>query len=251
MNIDKIIRESINRVITEGYAGKDYEYLVNSYEPNIAKWLDYAKRTYIVEPFRFILNVNVERYNLIADDGTKLAGSMPVSVRICYRPDYVLGKHGVGGKTSLSMQGISIEVIATKPATIEQVKSVLLHEITHVVDELICMFKGYKQYRHQPDDYLSIFPPAVGEVIYRLWDTTEFNAWQTNLDLNEFVEDIMEDLQKANEINEPFFWLILGGYLESAAGMRSTQSPQRIKKYFLSTSFKLLKKYIKKYKIKG
>ena len=252
MNVDKIISESINRVITEGYAGKEYENLFDSGREGIINWFETGKKHYFVPPLKFDVYVSLDKYNIVKDDGTPLKGAMPAHVRICYRPDYMTENGEVLGKTSFGKE-ININLEVTKTATFETIKSSFLHEITHVVDILIGLFKGYTSYRHQPNSFLSVFPPSISEVIYRLWDTTEFNAWQTETDLNDFVETIMEDLKEANKINDRQIWLVLGAYLGSAnqrkPAKRNLRNPDRIKKYFISTSFNKLKKFIKKYKM--
>jgi hypothetical protein len=67
---------------------------------------------------------------------------------------------------------------------------------------------------------------------------------------------MMDDLIKANEINDEEIWQALGGYLHfnvmfgggGSTSMRNFRNSARIKKYFITTSFNKLKKYIKKYK---
>ena len=91
--------------------------------------------------------------------------------------------------------------------------------------------------------------------MYFLWDTSEFNAWQAfvnlNTDLfNEHFEKIMKYLNEANEINDEETWNKVKNYLAKKIGSRiENKTPFWVKKYFITTSFNKLKKFIKKVKL--
>ena len=256
MKIDKIITESINKVIAEGYAGKNLEPIVNTNMNQIGMWLSSAKRRKSNTPFNFSVPINVGKYGLRNKEGKKVVGIYKVPITLNYRNDISLGENGVGGMTEFDKRTIKIELIVSKEAKIEIIKSVLLHELTHAVDAFISKVTGYKANSHQPDGTF-MFGREVSTILYRLWDTSEFNAWQSYGDLNNFVETTMECLEKANEINDTNFWEALGGYLMmnhligrgGRMSSRNMRNGARVKKYFINTSFNRLKKFIKKFKL--
>lgn len=256
MKIDEIITESINEVITEGYAGKDLEPIVDTNMNQIGMWLSSVKRRKSNTQFCFSVPIDVGKYGLRNKEGKRVAGIFDVPITLEYRNDISLGENGVGGMTEFEKRAIKIALIVSKEAKPETIKSVLLHELTHAVDALISKVTGYKTNSHQPNDTF-MFGQEVSIILYRLWDTSEFNAWQSYGDLNNFVETTMEYLEKANEINDTHFWEALGGYLmmNHLIGRGVKMSPRnmrngaRVKKYFINTSFNKLKKFIKKFKL--
>jgi hypothetical protein len=235
MNINRIINESINKVITEGYAGRDYEGVVNTYMSSISDWLNYGKQKYVVRPYRFKIDVSLNKYNLIGSDGTPLRGYFPVYITLNYRPDYNITGKGVAGETDV--RDLKVTIIATRNATAEFIKTVILHELTHVIDIIIESATGYKTNGHQPNTNMWL-PNCINMILYCLWDTSEFNAWQSYPDLTEFVERMMGKLEEANKIEDKETWEALGGYLllnrlPRKISIRNMRNAARIKKYFM------------------
>lgn len=246
--IDRIITESINKVITEGYTAKEYEPLINSYGGYIEQWLEQSKRGLTTRSVKFTIDLDFTKYNLEGPLQAK-GNRLPALITINYDNGQVSGADGIAGLTNYEGM-FRITLTVDKRADVEKIKSVLLHEITHVFDGVISIFTNSKSHRHQPGGELDVLPRCISDVLYRLWDTTEFNAWQTFYDFNRFVEDIMVRLEDANEINNDLVWYMFGLYLtKNKVRIPNSyiRNAKRLKKYFLDTSFRQLKKYIKKY----
>jgi hypothetical protein len=152
--------------------------------------------------------------------------------------------------------------------TKEDIRGVVNHEITHSIDEKIKLISGYKTHIFQEIEKDNTIPIEIKRLLYMLWDTTEFNAWQASVEtgdysFNGFVNEMMRKLEYANSIDDPMVWYKIKAYILKKEGINifnyspedmsktpviHKNTPESFKKYFLDTCFKKIKKYIKKVK---
>ena len=258
--IDRIIRESIDKVITEGYSGKYAEDWMNKeLIPKIGRWLKSVKTNKPNVDRTFFTSVYTNGYAFDKRYTMMMRGrnTYSVVIKLCYFPDKIFD-YGVGGITytpkSLDDKNIEVILNVNKDAELPFIYRALTHEFTHVIDFITSRKKGkdsYFGYQHQMELGYEI-PSCIMKVMYLLWDNSEFNAWQTNVNnntdlFNEHFEEIMNCLNKANEINDERTWNNVRKYLaDKVKQSLSNKTSMWIKKYFIDTSFKLLKKFTKK-----
>lgn len=150
--------------------------------------------------------------------------------------------------------GCHIEVYPVSGSVWNDVYTALLHEVTHLVDDLIknCKNHNAPTYPNRQMKLVGI-PECIKMLLYMLWSNTEFNAWQAsykqvmgNMDITEFMLDL---LRKCSEINDEEVWDKVRMFVGTHHVMSSIyqKSPSGFKNYFIKTSFKLIKKMIKKY----
>ena len=260
MNIDGIIKESINRVITEGYSGKYAEYWMNKdLMPKISRWLKAVKANKPSVDRKFTARVYTNGYSFDKTCSMMMRGrnTYTVYITICYFPDKRF-EHGAGGETNTpqdsSDKTIDVLLNINNEAGLPIIYRSLIHEFTHVTDFVLGMRNGnngYYGHKHQVELGYQL-PPCIMYVMYYLWDTSEFSAYQayvnSDIDLfNEHFEEIMKYLNKANEINNEKTWANLRKYLAEKVDLKmGKRTTAWIKKYFIDTSFKLLKNFTKK-----
>jgi len=266
MTLDEIIAQSIDRVIYEGYSGVHFEDQIDyAVIPKTVKWLQAIKSGIpnvaksIYSSFYINLIPFIKNKNVFKDKNST------ISVRVQINNignDYKIHK-GIEAMTYINGNGFAIVVNINPIVDISILRDTLKHELTHSVDHLISNICNYKINRHQLNsfDAYSNIPYEIKFIMYCLWDTTEFNAWQTSYKyasggFNEFIEQLMNYLRKANDNNDPNVWSELRYYLIEKSSLGSSgdrdfrRSPlQAVKKYFITTSFNKLKKYIKKVKM--
>lgn len=124
----------------------------------------------------------------------------------------------------------------------------LAHELTHKIDT------NNSNVKMRTFDSMSMFndffiPREIAIILYQLWDNTEFNAHQTiilsnNLNLVKkrvnFLKTILNEISSYDE-DSPMWRLLGARYLN----IRNWDAP-KIKKYFISKSYKLLKSFTAK-----
>jgi hypothetical protein len=262
MNINRIISESINRVITEGYSGKYAErWINNNLMPKVTRWLKGVKADKPNIDRRLCVPVYTNGYGFDKRCSMEMRGPYGylIYVVICYFPDKVFS-HGVGGGTyfpSLDRdKNIKLLLNVNKDCDISFIYRALMHEFTHIIDFIIGRRNkrpssfGYTHQSHLFEGYN--LPVCITRILYCLWDGSEFNAWQaylkSDLDLfNEHFEQLMNFLTEANEINDEETWEELKRYLTDKVNIYCKfKTIDWVKKYFIDTSFKLLKKFTKK-----
>jgi len=257
--IDKIIRESIDKVITEGYSGKYLEDQVNDCVADISNWLNtYAKyqNTELKNYVFFYLDPSMvgfnRRYGPYSGEEEIL-----ISCYIYYKPDEEYFD-GVTGTTKVYEDGtIEVRISVDNTLNIVNLKSFILHELTHSIDKLIRLKTKYKVYRHNPlGDLMQSkeFPKIIKIIFYHLWDTYEFNAWQTYSDINGLVNRLNEYIEKAKRIEDKNVWMQVKFYLiqSKVKPFGYIYEPQEnVKNYFINTSLKKLKIFKRKVKYKG
>lgn len=281
MNINKIIKESINRVLAEGYSSRHIDDQIQKRIQPLMKWIENCKNgTCNNFQLNDVFKVNLKpflRGNMYMQK--KFQSNSKINVKYFYTPNREY-EGGVCGRTiskfSPNLYNIFIEIYIGNNVTLDGLLQGLRHELTHAIDMRIAEWgnsffggKNIKYRNHQIDNttYTEI-PMELKQIMYVLWDTSEFNAWQSSYsikggDFNGFVETMMRYLEKANEIDDLDVWnavryylvnknaLILDFGVVSTYGHRDfRRSPlSAVKKYFIDTSFKKLKKFIKKVKL--
>jgi hypothetical protein len=246
MNIDKIITESINKVITEGYSGKYAEDWINKeLIPKIGRWLKKVKANKLDadRSFSSFVYTNGLWFDKKCSMIMRGKNTYIVTVKLNYFPDKIFN-NGVGGVThtpqDLNDRNIEILFNVNKEAGLPSIYRALLHEFTHVVDFITGRKKGndgYFGYNHQIEGDSSL-PDCIVWLLYFLWDTSEFNAWQANVNsdtdlFNQHFEQIMKYLNKANEINDEKTWNNVREYLAGKMGSKMKNATTAwIKKYW-------------------
>jgi hypothetical protein len=259
MKIDKIITENINKVITEGYGSKILENEVRNKIPKIIKWMKYCSYD------AMFLDDDMHHYiskEKIEIDINKVLGNSnaenikTILVKYIYLPKKVI-ESGAYGESFYDVYEPVVECYFGSNTTENDIFDCIIHELSHAVDSLILNEKpNIIHHTHQKKQMVDYnLPQCIQDLLYILWDTTEFNAWQTTYhrvggDFNEFFETMMYNLEKAYEIDDNNVWSSLRYYLISR-GMEKFKTVQlsSIKKYFINTTFKKLKKFIKKIKL--
>ena len=207
---------------------------------------------------------------------------IPVDVVIDYGDD---ASEEVSGKSVRSGGSFRIKLFVSSNTTYDRIFYAMLHEVTHSVDKLMKDYMDswtgarigsdgkphsigkYRGYHHQVREENGL-PTWMQYIMYYLWDTAEFTAYQSNYqsvygDLSTFVERLMELLEKAQQCNDPEIWEDFKDYFTTTNSLPTfgdtpVQDPHKkdfrnvswknAKKYFIKTSFNKLKKFIQKTK---
>lgn len=148
-----------------------------------------------------------------------------------------------------------IWITVYKNCSFDDLYSVLVHEVTHLVDYLIkeCKNQTMHKYPINRMQKLGISTNIVG-ILYWLWNTTEFNAWKSTYKTglssgDEYFERIMNALRSANNNNDEEEWSRVRDYVAQVTSNPSiaNKSPMAFKDYFIKTSFRQVKKMVRKY----
>jgi len=141
--------------------------------------------------------------------------------------------------------------------TSTELSKVIFHELTHIMDYIKESEVQYKSYHHEFDFENTDLPnPIVKEIFYRLWDTSERNAYQSGgigVNMQEYVDKLYNLIERVYSDNS-VDWKEVKEYLIKSYSNNKTKNRQitkntsleKVKKYFIETSLKLLKKFIKK-----
>lgn len=265
--IRRISENVSRRVIREGYSSSHFMAQLERKMPRVLKWLDKAKNTvYVTAPdreedvrmdqnpiFRDYFPINLRPF---VEDESKLPKEFREDAEILieygYAPNLRFPLKVVGRHYENNMA--RIQIIISNEAMPQHIFSVALHELTHAVDEMIDRWTGskMKRYRHQVLEVDSL-PICIRQLLYILWDTREFTAWQATvenggIDFNEFVDSIQGWLNDAYRINDPEIWGNVSLYIMMSTGINKN-SPRATKKYFIDTTYKKFKKFVKKIRI--
>lgn len=148
--------------------------------------------------------------------------------------------------------------------TYERLYSILSHELTHKLDydRLLDMDENGNAYvSHHFEVPKEKLPTCIRKVLYILWNTSEFNAWQSSYNMiksNELkgLEALKYYIKQCGEINDTSIWTTVGEVLSETTEVEkevwdvknkySGKSPQWIKKYFMRVSIDKYNKFAKK-----
>ena len=275
------ITETISRsMLAEGYAAKRFQPIIDELLYRVFGWFDECKqRTFIYRngeipkfPYEDEITINLKPFMKNgANVSQEYMNDFKITLYFLYLPlTDVPGR--VSGKALNSSNNVAsdaaIQIAIGRGATKEDIKGIVNHEITHSIDEKIKCISGYKTHIFQEIEKDNTIPLEIKRLLYMLWDTTEFNAWQASVEtgdysLNGFVEEMMGYLEFANSINDPKVWYNVKAYILKKEGIdifdyspedanktpvMSKNTPESFKKYFIDTCFKKIKKFIKKVK---
>jgi len=128
----------------------------------------------------------------------------------------------------------------------------IVHEITHLVDDMVNIVKGYRLYHYNRADMKEYgLDSAIEVLLYCLWDTTEFNAWKASHQYNgtglDYTHVLMSMLSFANDINDEKAWEKARDYSNERNDLGFNGTPAQFKHYFIKTTFRLIKKMVRKY----
>lgn len=143
----------------------------------------------------------------------------------------------------------TINIIAQYGTSVNLIKQTLEHEITHLLDKNIQSNTSYKAYKHQYNNFPENLNENIAEILYSLWDTSEFNAWQTSrFDPQKVTDAFVERLKELEVDNDIETWQVLKDYFIDVFGKdKWTNKPlTSVKKYFLKISYDRIKKFSEK-----
>ena len=255
MNTRKIILEEIIKILQEGYAAQKPMY----------------KEVCLRKAKEIMMFVKNKMKN---NNGNNEKASIPcglLTIRVLFHPfDTKKNTSGMikayftveNGSFSSYLRSGRIEeypiifVEIDTNITEGKIYRTLLHETTHYLDWITRKTKNYKRYNHQTNSVYFTQPninQKVADVLYFLWDNTEFNAYQSNEKINTCINNLynmIEDVYYDNTID----WNVVKEYLVKTYSNNETRNKQitkntsleKVKKYFIETSMALLKKFIKK-----
>ena len=286
-DIHSMIKECIHNVLVEGYSGKHFKDKVASFSDKLYKYIVSQKEKGVVgeQKLTSSISINLKPFKTDRDLMQKkyLSGNkIPVDVVIDYGDD---ASEEVSGKSVRSGGSFRIKLFVSSNTTYDRIFYAMLHEVTHSVDKLMKDYMDswtgarigsdgkphsigkYRGYHHQVREENGL-PTWMQYIMYYLWDTAEFTAYQSNYqsvygDLSTFVERLMELLEKAQQCNDPEIWEDFKDYFTTTNSLPTfgdtpVQDPHKkdfrnvswknAKKYFIKTSFNKLKKFIQKTK---
>lgn len=255
MNSKKIIFEEIKKVIQEGYAAKQED----------------IKEICLKKANEIMSFVKDALQNGNGNDEKETIYCGMLSIRILLHPidtkrspsgmlrAYFTIEHGSFSSylTTGRIQEYPIIFMEIDSNITEQkIYTTLLHEITHYLDWITWKGKKYKRYKHQTQDVYNIqenIDPKVANILYFLWDNTEFNAYQSSDQINTWVNNFHTMIEEVYN-DKTIDWNAVKEYLIKKYSDNETQNKQitpntsldKVKKYFIVTSMHLLKKFIKK-----
>lgn len=242
-----IISEIINNYIekeclplNEGYFARQYENLINNISSDIYKHMQNGE-TKITSSFD-VDNLFAGIYVTVNDN------------------EDVHGAYRGNGFTEPS-----VKLIINSTTTLDELNKLLRHEITHYLDDVKSKETKYRTYKHQyslMDDDLN---EDICDLLYTFWDTSEFNAWQSNLlnngeNFDEVYNNVVERLRELEMDNNPETWQPLKDYFEYALyGVRNKRGEivQKwkdkpliaVKNYFIRTTYNKLNKFKQKIRV--
>lgn len=148
--------------------------------------------------------------------------------------------------------------------TYERLYSILSHELTHKLDydRLLDMDDNGRAYvSHHFDVPKEKLPTCIRKVLYILWNTSEFNAWQSSYNMIKTngltgLKALKYYISQCNSVNDPNIWATVGEVLSETSEIENQvwdvknkyagKSPQWIKKYFMRVSVDKYNKFVKK-----
>lgn len=145
----------------------------------------------------------------------------------------------------------------------EEIVQLLQHELTHYFDDEKRKEVSYRSYKHQYSFMPDNMNDDLVDFLYLFWDTSEFNAWQSNM-LNkgesfdiDYYPSMVKVLQELEQDNSAETWQPLKEYfIETLGGVRNAKGKivqkwkdkplSAVKNYFIKTTYKKLNKFRKK-----
>ena len=248
------IRRIVRSVLNEGYSGKHFDSQIRDIANEFMEYKDAVDCGNIRNlPQYYTISISLRPF--FGNQGDA-AFDNDYSIKITYRRNEPGGIIG-GSYNPFSLQNnrrYNIEVRTASDVTYNDIYVTLLHEVTHLVDDLIKNQKGHKS-GNFPYTQMKIaeIPDCIRRILYMLWGSSEFNAWQSsykhiakNVDITEWA---IRKLREAYSINDEETWDKVKLYvaLQKPNLNIHNKSAMEFKNYFIKTSFKLIKKMVKKY----
>lgn len=255
--VRKVLSESM--LLSEGYSGKYFESQIRDIVDSFMQFKeDTDKHGRQNVPQYFTIKISLKPFFDESDPEVEYHYFEDTEYRI--RIAYVRQDRGhlVGGSyyphSLYRKGGDNISLRVPFDATWKDVYVTLMHEVTHLVDDLIKNCKSHRAttYPYRQMEYAGV-PVPIRKILYMLWGDSEFNAWQAShesvtgdVDLTEWAID---QLKNASEINDDDIWDRVKSYVAMNNPHLNliNKSPMEFKNYFIKTSFKLIKKMVKKY----
>ena len=251
-NLRRVVRE----VLSEGYSAKYFEsqiwwivedfwqfkdtptterYLSKSY-PIVISMRPFFRDGEVDERYLGDTEYHVKLYINTEDESNHIDGG--------FTPDFI-------SNNQLNQISICIGQSTEKKSLF----SVLKHEVTHLVDYVIKMCKNQTMHQYPVKRMRRLgIPKYAMLILYTLWNTSEFNAWHTTYNTDTPTDDvhfenIMKALNMLNSNNNEEDWTLIRDYVAQTTGnpMIARKTTTGFKNYFINTSFKLIKKMVKKY----
>ena len=240
--IHTIINEEIQRVLKENYFASRYEKECRETAERIMKKLNYEiyEREQSNEKMFFYI---IDYLSIPYQDSNE---KFKIDITIWYDKKRPLNKFF--GAYYYEMNDMEIQV--GENVTYDNIYGILQHELTHALDYMLNKQKRYsiKMHEIQPFD-TGLENKKIEEIMYRLWDTSEFNAHQAST-YDNYHNALIEKMMKL--LNDVYYddtidWMEVGSVIRHYTDrITKYTKPETIKKYFFDTSFKKLKKFIRK-----
>lgn len=253
--VRRVLSESM--LLTEGYSGKYFGSQIRDIVDDfmMLKYRYHFDGSFSGEPSKYYnIFISLKPFFKVGDniDPELLAGK-DYRIKLIYLPSddssEPRGEHTPRSRTRIML---FIPHLANENA----IYSVLLHEVTHLVDDLIRTAKGHNSHKYPVNlMYREKLPQCIMRLLYHLWGSSEFNAWQasyaTNERLKNLDEQLMSYLKEAYNLNDEDVWRKIQSFVVYRAPnllRLENKSPMAFKDYFIKTSFKLIKRMVRKYK---
>lgn len=253
--IRNVLSES--SLLTEGYSGKYFDSqirdIVNDFM--MLKHRYHFDRSFSGEPSKYYnISISLKPFFNEGDNiDTEYLVEKDYRIKLIYLPSdnssEPRGEHTPRSRTRIML---FIPHLANE----NTIYSVLLHEVTHLVDDLIKTAKGHNSHKY-PVNLMrrEQLPQCIMRLLYHLWGSSEFNAWQASYATDERLKNLDESmlsyLREAYRINDEDVWRKVQSFVVGRAPNLSrleNKSPMAFKDYFIKTSFKLIKTMVRKYK---
>ena len=243
--LNKIIQEEIKRTLNEGYFAQCCEKECKMTANRLCWKINTFTQNLHQSQFAFYDSIEID-YPI---KGKQQKIKIPIKVNYIQTlpPNQWKGQF-----QHFFMNDRKIELLVGDGVTLDNIFGLLSHEVTHALDMQTYFNKNYSIKTHNLQDAETnsfVDDEKVREILYRLWDTTEFNAQQVPMHSQyhqDFFEHIMNLLNDINNDVSIDWNQVKNLLMYETDKIKKSTSPETVKKYFLTTSLKKLKKYVQK-----
>lgn len=257
-DLRRVVRDVLSEsmLLSEGYSGKYFEGQIKSIAWDFWSHKDDVRGS-DVRSVSYPIVVSLKPFFKEGEVSEYYMKDIEYHVRIYYDTrrdsDRVEGSFSEEFMSNNQLNQIWITVY--KNCSLNDFYSVLVHEVTHLVDYLIRECKNQTMHKYPIKKMRRLGISAnISGILYLLWNNTEFNAWKSTYKTgfsndDEYFERTMNALRDVNNNNNENEWAIVRDYVAQSMDNPSiaNKSPMAFKDYFIKTSFKLIKKMVKKY----
>lgn len=257
-SLKKMIKECINSVLNENYSARHYSNQISDITKKFLSFKDMVDRLggYYRTWEGYGIKISLKPFfDKKSNIQPKYRRDKEYYIRINY--DYQKSGNVVTGfynPNKLHKTDFQIELTVPSQAQYDDIFYSIEHEVTHLIDDLIKESKGLHTHSFPTIQMENASLPKYARMLlYILWTNTEFNAWQANFRQmcgdKDFLEVMIKYLNDANNSYDENEWLNIQSFVSNKIKDNRLQQirPLSFKNYFIKSSFKLLKKMVKKY----